>query len=250
MTTLKLQYVGGPTAVLEYAGTRLLTDPTFDEPGDYPLPDGRKLTKLHGPGVDAGDIGPIDAVLLSHDQHADNLDQRGRALLADVPLTLSTPDAAERIDSVTGLAPWATAEVRDVTITAVPARHGPEGAESVTGAVTGFVLRAPGAPAVYISGDNANPDHIADVEQRLGPITIAVLFAGAVRIPHFDVPITLTSEEAAAAVATLPDATIVALHTEDWAHFTEGPERVEAAFADAGVTDRLVLPRRGEWISI
>lgn len=172
------------------------------------------------------------------------------ALLADVPLTLSTPAAAERIDSVTGLEPWETAEVRDVTITAVPATHGPEGAESVTGAVTGFVLRAPGAPAVYISGDNANLEHVDEVQQRLGPIAIAVLFAGAVRIPYFDVPITLTSAEAATAAGMLPDATIVALHTEDWAHFTEGPDTVETAFADAGVADRLVMPRRGDWISV
>ncbi len=172
------------------------------------------------------------------------------ALLADVPLTLSTPAAAERIDSVTGLEPWETAEVRDVTITAVPATHGPEGAESVTGAVTGFVLRAPGAPAVYISGDNANLEHVDEVQQRLGPIAIAVLFAGAVRIPYFDVPITLTSAEAATAAGMLPDATIVALHTEDWAHFTEGPDTVETAFADAGVADWLVMPRRGDWISV
>jgi L-ascorbate metabolism protein UlaG (beta-lactamase superfamily) len=31
-----LRYLGGPTALLELGGWRLLTDPTFDPPGDYP----------------------------------------------------------------------------------------------------------------------------------------------------------------------------------------------------------------------
>ena len=30
-----LRYLGGPTALLELGGLRLLTDPTFDPPGDY-----------------------------------------------------------------------------------------------------------------------------------------------------------------------------------------------------------------------
>ena len=30
--------IGGPTVLIEVAGFRLLTDPTFDPPGEYPLP--------------------------------------------------------------------------------------------------------------------------------------------------------------------------------------------------------------------
>ena len=33
-----LQLVGGPTALITYGGLRVLTDPTFDPPGDYPRP--------------------------------------------------------------------------------------------------------------------------------------------------------------------------------------------------------------------
>ncbi len=32
-----IRYLGGPTATVEIRGVRLLTDPTFDAPGDYPL---------------------------------------------------------------------------------------------------------------------------------------------------------------------------------------------------------------------
>jgi hypothetical protein len=41
---LAVTLIGGPTAVLELGPLRLLVDPTFDPPGDYPLGGGRSLT--------------------------------------------------------------------------------------------------------------------------------------------------------------------------------------------------------------
>ena len=78
---ITVQLVGGPTAVFEIDGLRVLTDPTFDPPGDHPIGN-RNLVKT---------IGHIDAVLLSHDQHPDNLDNEGRKLL---PLLTSSADKA------------------------------------------------------------------------------------------------------------------------------------------------------------
>jgi len=36
--SLSITLIGGPTALIEIDGFRLLTDPTFDEPGAYQLP--------------------------------------------------------------------------------------------------------------------------------------------------------------------------------------------------------------------
>ena len=38
MTTATITLIGGPTALIEFGGFRLLTDPTFDAPGEYELP--------------------------------------------------------------------------------------------------------------------------------------------------------------------------------------------------------------------
>ena len=77
-----IQLIGGPTALLTYGGLRILTDPTFDPPGDHPRPGSPVvLHKLTGPAAPAADVLPIDLVLLSHDHHADNLDPAGRAFL-------------------------------------------------------------------------------------------------------------------------------------------------------------------------
>src|ERR1700686_4350638 len=81
MSTPRITLIGGPTVLIEVGGFRLLTDPTFDAPGEYQLPHA-VLRKTAGPALAAAEIGPVDAVLLSHDQHADNLDKSGRDFLA------------------------------------------------------------------------------------------------------------------------------------------------------------------------
>jgi L-ascorbate metabolism protein UlaG (beta-lactamase superfamily) len=94
--SLTVRVVGGPTAVLELGGLRLLTDPTRPV-GTHESAPGRPLTKTEGPAVALDAIGAVDAVLLSHDQHADNLDPAGRDFLPSPPLTLTTEAAAQRL---------------------------------------------------------------------------------------------------------------------------------------------------------
>jgi len=247
MTTPRpvLTLVGGPTVILEYAGIRLLTDPTFDEPGDYPS-GSVTLHKLTGPALTPDAVGVIDVVLLSHDQHPDNLDAAGRAFLPRAATVLSTPAAASRIDGVHGLEPWQTHPVGAVDITAVPALHGPEGAEELSGPVTGFVLRAAGHPVVYVSGDNASPALVAEIADRVGPIDIAILFTGAANVGRFgDSDLTLNARTAVEAARALGEAVIVPVHAEGWHHFTETRERLEREFAYAGLADRLLVPVAG-----
>ncbi|PKV88811.1 MBL fold metallo-hydrolase [Streptomyces sp. TLI_146] len=248
MGEVSIRYVGGPTAVVEICGLRLVTDPTFDAPGDYPVGPDRKLVKTAGPAVEADETGAVDAVLLSHDQHPDNLDESGRAYLARVPLVLSTPAAHGRLgDVVTALPNWETYELGErLRITGVPALHGPEGAEALTGEVTGFVLHGDAVPTVYVSGDNASLDHVRAVAERFGPVDVAVLFAGAARTPLFDgAPLTLTSEAAAEAAQILGARHVVPLHFEHWVHFSEGADTLTEAFAAAGLSERLRLLKPG-----
>lgn len=240
---MRIRYVGGPTAVIETGGVRLLTDPTFDGPGEYPVGAGA-LVKMSGPAVAVAEVGPVDAVLLSHDQHPDNLDVSGRRFLAGVPLVLSTASAYERVGApVRALPAWRHTELgTGLRITAVPALHGPAGSEPIVGEVTGFVLSGEGLPKVYVSGDNASLDVVREIADRFGPFDVAVLFAGAARTPLVpDGPLTLTSEDAVEAARILGARHVVPLHFEHWGHFTEdGPALLEA-FGGAGLGGRLHL---------
>ncbi len=239
-------WVGGPTLHLVYAGTAFLTDPTFDEaPADYAGP--VTLRKLVGPAVPVDALGPVDVVLLSHDQHADNLDAAGRALLAAVPTVLSTTAAATRVPEVRGLDPWDHVDLDGgVRVTAVPARHGPEGSEALSGSVVGFVLEAEAWPTVYVSGDNASLDVVDQVVRRFPDIALAVLFVGAANVGRFGAePLTLDALRASAAIDLLAPARVVPVHHTDWAHFVEPLAVLEERLERGGRLDRLVVPERG-----
>ena len=84
--------LGGPTTVLDLGGLRIVSDPTFDDPGPHGY-----LTKTAGPAVTEDQLGPVDLVLISHDNHPDNLDDRGRALALAAPLVLTTRSGARRL---------------------------------------------------------------------------------------------------------------------------------------------------------
>lgn len=246
---IPVRALGGPTALFEYGGLRFLTDPTFDPPREYRVPGGR-LTKVAPSRAAPDDLGRIDVVLLSHDEHPDNLDDSGRALLADVPLTLTTPGGGQRLgNGAKGLADWESIELDrpgggTVTVTGVPAVHGPgarEEVEPITGQVVGFVLTGEGLPTIYVSGDNASLDLVGQIAERFHSVDTAILFAGA---PRFTVLfdnalIVLDSAQAAEAATILGARRVVPVHYDGWAHFTEGRDELVAAFTAAGLVDRL-----------
>jgi L-ascorbate metabolism protein UlaG (beta-lactamase superfamily) len=244
MSTTTVTYIGGPTAVIEYAGLRIVTDPTFDEPRTY-----IDLVKTAGPAFPRTELGAIDLVLLSHHEHQDNLDYEGLELLAQGVLTLSTMKAATDLfgGAVVGLDAWETHEVGPVTVMAVPALHGPPGSEARLGPVIGFVLQAPDEPTIYVSGDNASIPLVEQIAGAVGPVDIAVLFAGAARIPQIDAPLTLTSADAVEAARILGASRVIGLHTEDWQHFSESRAQLEQAFAGTGL---LVATPRGETVTV
>jgi L-ascorbate metabolism protein UlaG (beta-lactamase superfamily) len=246
--------VGGPTAVFEHASLRWMTDPAFSPPGEY-----SGLVKTTGPALEPDAVGDIDVVLLSHDHHADNLDPAGRDLLPRAGRVLTTAAGADRLGgNAIGLEPWASAEVdipeggTAVTVTAVPAQHGPDGTDHITGPVIGFVLSAPGTDTVYVSGDNASLDAVRQIADRIGPIDVAVLFAGAVQLPQrFDgAYLTLSSDRAAEAAKILGVRLVVPVHFEGWRHFTQGADALRAAYAGNQVSHLLTVPERGETLTL
>ena len=81
-----ITHIGGPTVLIEVDGWTLLTDPTFDPAGGhYAFGWGTSSDKVTGPAMSVSDLPPIDAVLLTHDHHGDNLDRAGRELLSVRP---------------------------------------------------------------------------------------------------------------------------------------------------------------------
>ena len=253
-----MSVLGGPTTVVDVGGWRFVIDPTFDPPGEYGY-----LTKTVAPAIPASALGQVDAVLISHDEHLDNLDAEGRRFALSAPMILTHPGAARRLaPPAKGLDSWATLELgaRDdacaIAVQAVPAVHGPADGDRdstghVTCQVTGFVLIGDDIPTIYLSGDNASLSTVAAVADRCGPIDLAVLFVGAARVPSRQKgrPLTLTSARAAAAAEVLDAKVVIPAHADGWAHFTEGVDDIVAAFNDAGISRVVETAPPGQWIT-
>ena len=233
---------------------QILTDPTFDPAGQEFHTGSYTLRKTAGPDLSPEAMGRVNVVLLSHDHHFDNLDNSGRTFLQRAGTVLTTRAGAERLMArAVGLAPWQHYEIADQTgrvlrITATPARHGP--ADHDRGPVIGFVLTFTDMPSmtVYVSGDTVWYDGVAEVAKRF-PIKIAFLFMGAARVPEVGPwHLTFTAEEAVEFARAVPDATIMPLHFEGWAHFSESREDIVKAFAKARIEKRLCWGDAGHQI--
>ncbi len=241
-SSVRITHIGGPTVLIEVAGWRLLTDPTFDPAGgDYRFGWGTGSTKLAGPAIAAADIGPLDAVLLSHDQHEDNLDVAGRTLLDTADTVVTTEPGAGRLgDRAVGLAPYATTRLQHagrppITVTATPCRHGPPLSGPIVGAVIGFALTWEGQRdgAVWISGDTVLYDGVREVAERVD-VGTAILHLGGVRFPvSGPLRYTMTGAEGAELCGLLEPKRVIPVHYEGWRHFREGRGPVEEAFAAA-----------------
>jgi len=249
--SVKITLIGGPTAVLEFGGLRFITDPTFDAGGgEYHL-GAVTLKKRSSPTIGADAVGPVDAVLLSHDQHADNLDAAGRAFIGGVKTVFTTPAGAGRLGgNARGLSVWETVSMdspdgRPIRITATPCRHGPAGIEAIAGEVTGFMLEAQdGGGPVYVTGDTVYFEGVAETARRFSPELI-LAFAGAARTRGpFD--LTMSAGDLLDTAHAFSRALIVPVHTEGWEHFTQSVEDLEAAFTALKIRDRLKIILPGE----
>lgn len=254
MTEIDFTLVGGPTAVFTLAGLTFITDPTFDQPRSYPVPGEPTLVKTGGPALLSSELPHPDVVLLSHDHHADNLDAAGRELTSRVARVFTTIAGASRLgNGATGLSSYESAALAvtgggTLTVTGVPAHHGPEGLWQVLGPVTGFVLTGEGLPTVYVSGDNSSLDLVEEITSKFGPIDLAVLFAGGAKLDGVMTGafLTMPNEDILQAAKIMTSATIIPVHADGWAHFSQTKNELMEAFHRAGIGHRLLVVEPGD----
>ena len=255
--TCRVTYFGTATMLLEIGSVRLLTDPVFDPPGKRYHVLGIAGYRRASPAPPLPDLGPIDAVLLSHDQHGDNLDRSGLEVARRAARIVTTGAGARRLGGLaTGLEPW---ESRDVTgpegdvvrVTATPARHGPAWLVPLAGPVIGFALEAASfSGVVWISGDTVLFDGIRQIADRFR-IRSAFLHVGrATLTPTWPLHYTLTADEAAEVAGIAGGPPCYPVHYDGWSHFREGRSDVERAFEKRGTGALLRWLPRAEAVQI
>ncbi|GIJ70453.1 MBL fold metallo-hydrolase [Virgisporangium ochraceum] len=234
-----MTHIGGPTVLIEVDGWRLLTDPTFDPPGRrYAFGWGTASRKEAAPAVPVTALSDVDAVLLTHDHHADNLDDLGRILLPSVSTVVTTAAGVRRLGRGRGLRPWDTTRLTaagrpDLEITATPCRHGPPLSRPVTGDVVGFALAWEGQRhgQLWVTGDTVLYRGVREVARRLDIGTV-LLHLGGVRFGVTGpLRYTMTGRDGVSLCRQLRPRTILPVHYEGWSHFRDGRAGVERAFA-------------------
>lgn len=244
---IRLTHVGTATLLLEIGSLRILTDPVFDPAGGrYFFGYGTNSIKLTEPTIKPADLGKIDAVLLSHDHHEDNLDRAGRALLPHVGMVITTIAGAKRLKgNAIGLRTWQSTTLKaqdlEIKITAAPAHHGTWGSHLIVGETTGFILEWTGQKhgALYISGDTVWFNGLREIAQRFR-VGTAILHIGGARFPITGLArFTLNAKEAVQIVHALGPRTMIPIHYEGWKHFKETAADAGQVFEASDIKDKV-----------
>jgi L-ascorbate metabolism protein UlaG (beta-lactamase superfamily) len=251
---MDLTLVRNATLLVDMGGRRLLVDPSLDPAGARPpipntaSPQRNPLVDLPRPAAEL--VAGVDAVLVSH-LHADHLDDAAVAALdARVPLACQPPD--EPVLRERGFA-----DVRPVDggidlcgigVARTPGRHGTGDIGARMGPVSGFVLRAPGEPVLYVAGDTIWCDEVEDALAEHGP-EVVVVNAGAARFLEGD-PIIMDADDVVETARAAPRATVVAVHLEALNHCPLTRAELRAAVDDAGVGGRVAIPADGETLRL
>ena len=250
----RFTYLGGATYIIEVGSLRFIIDPGFDPEGtEKSEGPGHDLKKTMAPPLPIEQVGEIDAVLLTHQQHFDNLDISGRTLLPKAGRVVTTKESADVLGgNAEGLDSWESVEIADgelsVRVTTMPALHGPSPEiVSATGDTTGFLLEWEGQNrALYITGDSVWFDGLLEIPKRYD-IGTCIIHMGAANVPAVgDNRLTMNAEEGVRITQETGAEAVFPAHFEGWAHYKQGRDEVERIFGEAGLGDQLRMLQPGE----
>ncbi|WP_438003262.1 MBL fold metallo-hydrolase [Sorangium sp. So ce321] len=264
----RLQWRGGPTAILERDGLRLLTDPVLGPrgPAVFVLPrhpstgvENAPIARYTDPPAEP--LGRLDLILLSHN-HADHFDAVARETLPKDVTFILPPDAVEaaRAAGFTRLTPldWDAETVIPtrsgrLRILAVPANHSHDAALDATlGKGNGYVLRWEGAApySVYWTGDAVFTEPMRAVAARFAPIDLWLPHLGAVGVDGARGLRTMDAEEAVAAAALLRARHVIPIHHTTFGHYREPVTAFVQRAGTKSLPAHVHVPTDGAWMSL
>ncbi|GIZ36550.1 hypothetical protein CKM354_000002100 [Cercospora kikuchii] len=271
---LSITHIGTATAILDINGVNMITDPFFSPAGtEFPITDDFALVVREDPALRLDQLPVIDGVLLSHEDHPDNLDDLGRQLLNGRPV-FTTMDGAKKLSprpTVHGFEPWQKLNQVRIAgklfqIIATPAKHkeGDEctgflitGVEGYEGCGNSFGFSDSGLPnAIYFSGDTVYIPELKRIAEQYH-ICAAIMNLGDAQAPcDIEDPesgmyqITMDGKSAARLFRDLKVDCLVPMHYEAWDHFTEDFYKLKKAFEDERIADKVMWLDPGRPVAI
>jgi L-ascorbate metabolism protein UlaG (beta-lactamase superfamily) len=251
---MHLTLIRNATLVVQAAGLRILVDPQLDPAGardavpNTPNPRRNPVVELPEPPEVL--VRGLDAALVTH-LHADHFDDTARRLLPrELPLLCQPPDAERlRADGFTDVRPVEDeAALGELRIARTAGRHGTGEIGDRMAPVSGYVVRAPGEPSLYIAGDTILCDEVRDAIARHAP-DVVVVNTSAARFLEGD-PIVMDSDDVVALAREAPGPRLIAVHLEAIAHATETRADLRGRLHAEGLTDRVAVPEDGSEVPL
>jgi L-ascorbate metabolism protein UlaG (beta-lactamase superfamily) len=251
---MRIRLVRNATLVVELAGRRLLVDPALDEAGarppvgNTPHPRRNPLVPLPVPAEEL--VAGLDAVLVTH-LHRDHFDDTAAELVPQEPPLFCQPEDAEtlRERGFADVRPVAAEEEWEgIVLTRTPARHGTGEIGAAMAPASGFVLRQPSGPSLYLAGDTILCPEVRDVLASHRPEVVVVNAGGA----HFTTgdPIVMTAAEVVEVARLAPWARVVAVHLEAINHCPETRADLHQLLVEEGLVERVTVPEDGAAVPV
>ena len=149
----------------------------------------------------------------------------------------------------TGVRPIeATMSWEGITIARTGARHGTGDMGQRMGTVSGYVLKQPGSPTVYIAGDTIWCPEVADAIREHAP-AIIVVNAGEARFLE-GAPIIMGLDDVVNVCKAAPQARVIAVHMEAVNHCVLTRDGLRAGLDRSGLASKVLIPRDGEELGL
>jgi len=253
---MQIQLLRHATLVVRAGSITLLVDPMLSPAGAM-APVANAADERRFPLVDlplsreaVGDlVAAVDAVLLTH-THRDHWDDEARRLIPALTPLFCPPGDIEAVRGAGFRMALAVADAlvwRGVRFTRAAGRHGTAEVGRQMGAVSGYVIDAPGEPRLYIAGDTVWCDKLQFALAKWRPEVVVVNAGGAQFVTGG--PITMSAEDVVRTREAAPaGAVVVAVHFEAVNHcrLTRAALRAHLEAAGGG---RVLVPEDGETLT-
>ncbi len=251
---MRLRLIRHATLLVETAGQRILLDPMLDAAGAREpvanTPNDRRNPLVELPEPPEVAASRLTAVAVTH-LHEDHLDATAVALLDKALPLLCQPEDEETLRGrgFHDVRPVAEAlELDGIAVARTGGRHGTGELADMLAPVSGFVLRAPGEPVLYVAGDTVYCDEVEAALDAHSP-DVVVVNAGGARFTEGD-PITMTADDVVAVAHRAPDALVVAVHLEAINHCLETRADLHQRLHAEGLVGRVTVPEDGSQIPL